>query len=289
MRDLRVETLQGSIYLEETPGDDPAIVLMHGFPDDHRIYQKLIPLLGPRRVVAFDWMGYGKSDRSDQSQLTSEDHAAELGAVLDKLGIERAVLVAHDASGPDSVAYAVDHQDRIAAVILLNTYFGHQASLQFPEMIRLFADPGLKPLADAMANDQNQRLWLLWHTAAQFGLEPGDPGGVGAISVVPQFFGDAEQPDALAAIRSWTAALFDTLGLQDAMIDSGALSDLRIPVTVIFGGRDRYLSPDVGAELSSLFKSSSIHVLDDASHWPQWDEPQVVAGLILAIATDDNP
>ena len=59
-RELRVGTPQGSIYVEETPGDDPAIVMMHGFPDDHRIYEKLVPLLSPKRVVVFDWLGYGR-------------------------------------------------------------------------------------------------------------------------------------------------------------------------------------------------------------------------------------
>jgi pimeloyl-ACP methyl ester carboxylesterase len=148
----------------------------------------------------------------------------------------------HDASGPDSVVYAVAHPDRVAALILLNTYFGHQPSLQFPEMIRLFADPNFKPLADAMVNDENQRLWLLLHTAARFGLAPGETEGVGVTAVLPQFFGDPNQPDGLAAIRSWTATLFDSLGSQDAMIAADALSDLQMAVTVIFGGRDRYVN-----------------------------------------------
>jgi pimeloyl-ACP methyl ester carboxylesterase len=269
--------------VEETPGDDPAIVMMHGFPDDHRIYDKLVPLLSPKRVVVFDWLGYGRSDRPGDARFSPEDHAAQLETVLDRLDIASAVLVAHDASGPDSAVYAVAHPDRVAALVLLNTYFGHQPSLQFPEMIRLFADPNFRPLADAMVNDENQRLWLLLHTAERFGLAPGETEGLGTVAVLPQFFGDADQPDALAAIRSWTATLFDSLGSQDAMIAAGALSELQMPVTVIFGGRDRYLSADLGGELSSLFKTSSTHVLDEASHWPQWDEPQAVARLISSL------
>jgi haloalkane dehalogenase len=280
-REFRVGTPQGSVYVEETPGDDPAIVMMHGFPDDHRIYDKLVPPLSPKRAVVLDWLGYGRSDRPGDARFGSEDHAAQLGAVLDRLDIATAVLVAHDAAGPDAVAYAVGHPDRVAALTLLNTYFGHQPSLQFPEMIRLLADPNFKPLADAMVDDENQRLWLLLQTAARLGLAPEETEGVGVKAVLPQFFGDPDQPDALAAIRSWTAALFGSLDSQDAMIAAGALSDLQMPVTLIFGGRDRCLSADLGAELSSLFRTSSIHVLDDASHWPQWDEPHAVAQLIL--------
>ena len=44
----------GSLHVLDYPGVEPAIVLMHGFPDDHRVYNKLLPLLTPRRAVAFD-------------------------------------------------------------------------------------------------------------------------------------------------------------------------------------------------------------------------------------------
>lgn len=77
--------------------------MTHGFPDDSRIYDHLVPLLKPYRAVTFDWQGYGRSDRNDTARITSADHHAELGAVLDGLGIDRVVLVGHDASGPDAV------------------------------------------------------------------------------------------------------------------------------------------------------------------------------------------
>ena len=96
----RADTPNGHVFVREIPGEDPPIVLMHGFPDDHRIYDKLLPRLAPRRAVAFDWLGYGRSDRSGAAGFALEDHGSELVAVLDELGITRAVLVGHDASGP---------------------------------------------------------------------------------------------------------------------------------------------------------------------------------------------
>ena len=220
-RERYVDTAHGRVFVREIPGEDPPIVAMHGFPDDHRIYDKLLPRLSPRRAVAFDWLGYGRSDRSDAAGFTDEEHGSELAAVLDELGITCAVLVGHDASGPDAVAFAVAHPQRVAHLVLLNTIFGHQPSLQLPEMIRLLADPAFTPLADAMVNDEGQRLWLLQHTADQWGLDA--LGGLAIRSILPQFFGDADQPDALAAIRVWTAGLFDALDQQDALIDSGVL------------------------------------------------------------------
>jgi pimeloyl-ACP methyl ester carboxylesterase len=53
------ETPHGRVYATEIPGGDPPIVLMHGFPDDHRIYDKLLPRLSPRRAVTFDFVGHG--------------------------------------------------------------------------------------------------------------------------------------------------------------------------------------------------------------------------------------
>ncbi|HEY3941745.1 MAG TPA: alpha/beta fold hydrolase [Acidimicrobiales bacterium] len=207
----RVDTRHGRIFVRDIPGKDPPIVLMHGFPDDHRIYDKLLPRLTPRRAVAFDWLGYGRSDRSEDARFSLEEHGYVLAAVLDELDIGRAVLVGHDASGPDAVAFTVAHPQRVAHLVLLNTMFGHQPALHLPEMIRLLADPTLIPLADAMLNDEGQRLWLLRHTADQWGLDAVDPDSLAIQSILPQFFGAVEQTDALVGIRAWTGGLFDAL------------------------------------------------------------------------------
>ena len=281
----RVVTPQGRVFVRDIPGDDPPIVLMHGFPDDHRIYDKLLPLLSPRRAVAFDWLGYGRSDRPKAVGVSLDDHGSDLAAVLDELGISRAVLVGHDASGPDAVAFAVAHPQRVAHLVLLNTMFGHQPALHLPEMIRLLADPALIPLADAMINDEGQRLWLLQHTADQWGLDAVDPESLAIRSILPQFFGDAGQPAALTAIRAWTAGLFDALVGQDELIDSGALGRLEVPVSIIFGETDRYLTPSLAAEIAGLFKEPSLHLVENASHWPQHDQPEALAELIRK-ATD---
>jgi haloalkane dehalogenase len=283
----RIDTRHGRIFVREIPGEDPPIVLMHGFPDDHRIYDKLLPQLFPRRAVAFDWLGYGRSDRSEVVGFSLEEHGSVLAAVLDELGIGRAVLVGHDASGPDAVAFAVAHPQRLAHLVLLNTMFGHQPALRLPEMIRLLADPALRALADAMVNDEGQRLWLLQHTADQWGLDAVDPDSLAIQSILPQFFGDADQPDALIGIRAWTAGLFDALVRQDELIDSGAIAHLEVPTSIIFGAADRYLNSTLAAEIAGLFREPSLHRVPDASHWPQWDQPETVAELITK-ATDNG-
>src|SRR6202046_2876715 len=182
-RDQLVNTPKGNVFVREIPGDDPPIVLMHGFPDDHIVYDRLLPLLSPRRAVAFDWRGYGRSERGELGGFSLQDHGAALEALLDQLDIEQAVLVGHDASGPDAVAFAIAHPQRVRHLVLLNTIFGHLPSLKLPELIRLLADPALAPLADAMISDDAQRLWLLQFTADHWGEDAVDPQGVALRSI----------------------------------------------------------------------------------------------------------
>jgi len=277
----RVQAPGGSLHVIDQPGAQPAFVLLHGFPDDSRAYSRLLPHLAPRRVIAFDFLGYGHSDRAP-GRPDPGQHEAELVAVLDQLGIGRAVLVGHDAGGPVAVNVTLDHPGRVSRLVLVNTYYGTAPRLQFPEMIRLLADQNFAPLADAMIDDPDQRLWLLNHTARRFGLDPLDPQGVGLLSIFPQFFGEGDTPDALAAIRAWTRALFGALAGQDARIASGELAALEVPVLLAYGARDEYLSTDLARHLAGLFGRADLHVVEGASHWPQADQPETLARILKA-------
>src|SRR5260370_543849 len=59
-----VQRDQHRIYVRDHPGAEPTIVVMHGFPDNLHLYDRLLPHLSPpRRVVAFDFLGWGNSDK----------------------------------------------------------------------------------------------------------------------------------------------------------------------------------------------------------------------------------
>jgi pimeloyl-ACP methyl ester carboxylesterase len=164
----------------DRPGISPAIVALHGFPDDSRIYNRLIGPLAPQRVVTFDWMGYGRSSRRDSAKLTAADRQREILAVLDDVGLDQVVLVGHDAAGPEAIDFAVTHPERVARLVLLNTYYGRSRNLRLPEMIALMADPALAPLTDALLDDPDHRLWLLAYAARRFGLDENLPAdGIG--------------------------------------------------------------------------------------------------------------
>jgi haloalkane dehalogenase len=152
--------------------------------------------------------------------------------------------------------------------------------LHFPEMIALMGDPEYSHLVDAIMADEAQRLWLLGYTAQRFGGRFGDPDGLGAVSVLPQFFGAPGNPIALEEIRAWTAHLPHALDTQDQAVTAGKLRHLEMPAIVAFGADDPYLTPALGRHVASLFTNPTVHDIPHASHWPQWDQPQAVAHLI---------
>ena len=130
----------GRLHVRDFPGAEPALVVLHGFPDDSRIYDRVAPLLAPRRVVAVDWLGYGRSDRVEPGSVDGGQHLDGLRSVLDSLELGPVGLVAHDASGPDAIDFALAEPGRVGQIILLNTYYGHAPALRLPQMIRLLAE-----------------------------------------------------------------------------------------------------------------------------------------------------
>src|SRR4029453_13781948 len=92
---------QHRIHVRDHPGAGPPIILMHGFPDNLHLYDRLVPYLSPpRRVVLFDFLGWGRSDKPSGYPYTTANQVGDLDAVIIHLGLDQALLVAHAAPGP---------------------------------------------------------------------------------------------------------------------------------------------------------------------------------------------
>src|SRR5258707_6279668 len=135
--------------------------MMHGFPDNLHIYDRFIPALHGRQVITFDFLGWGASDKPTDYAYTSKQQEGELHAVLAALQIDQVVPVAHDASGPVAINWALDHPQRVSSLVLLNTYYGQAPTLRFPEFISLFADPAYAALTRALALNPIVSQWLI--------------------------------------------------------------------------------------------------------------------------------
>src|SRR6185312_1141709 len=100
-RETFVQREQYRIYVRDHPGAEPAIILMHGFPDNVHLYDRRSPYLSPsHRVVLFDFLCWGRSDKPSGYPYTTDNQSGDLDAVITHLRLGQVVLVAHDASGP---------------------------------------------------------------------------------------------------------------------------------------------------------------------------------------------
>src|SRR5262249_46423852 len=119
-RESFVQRDKHRIYVRDYPGQEPAILVMHGFPDNLHLYDRLIPhLTPPRRVVAFDFLGWGNSDKPKGYAYTTDNQVGDIDAVIDQLGLGTVMLVVHDASGPPGLDWALAHPERVAGLMLL--------------------------------------------------------------------------------------------------------------------------------------------------------------------------
>ena len=257
-------------------GTGPALVLMHGFPDNLHIYDRLIPYLRDRQVITFDFLGWGTSDKPTDYPYTSKQQEGDLQAMLDTLGVEQVVLVPHDASGPVAINWALDYPERVSALVLLNTYYADAPTLRFPEFIALFADPAHATLARAMAQEPNVAQWLLRWQGEQFGAGAPEQGTLLPI-VLHQF---ADTPSTFPAFIALTSDLQATLQANTQRLP--VLKTFDRPVRIIFGAGDPYLNPGVAEQFHEAFPTSELFLLHKG-HWPQLDGPEEVARLLLSV------
>src|SRR5229473_1888123 len=153
----------GKVYARDYKGTGPALVLMHGFPDNLHIWDDLVPYLiaSGRRVVTFDFLGFGASDKPAGAAYSFKQQMGDLEAVVEGLGLGKIVPVAHDSSGIATINYALAHPEGVDSVIMLNSAYAEDSSVLWPEMITLFATKSLSALAMAIAQSPEQFGWLL--------------------------------------------------------------------------------------------------------------------------------
>jgi pimeloyl-ACP methyl ester carboxylesterase len=265
------------LYAELTPGSGPPVVLMHGFPDSTHLYDRLVPhLAGRAPVVRFDFLGWGRSDKPAGYPYTATNQAGDLAAVVgaldERLGAGPLVLVAHDASGPPAIDWALAHPGRVQTLVLLNTYYHWTPALRRPPAIALYSTPVVRAAARDLVRrrpDLDRRLYT-WQVG-QFIQDPAVRN-----RLVPQLY-----KQFLPARPAFWRLNDDLLGA--VLARRRRIGDMRRfgpPVRVVFGARDRYLNPRVARNFAALFPHSELHLIDGAGHYVQVDQPRQVADLI---------
>ncbi len=279
----RVQRDGGRLHVRDYPGTEPSFVLLHGFPDNSRIYDDLIPHLvsAGRRVVAIDFLGFGASDKVSEARYGFDQQLGDLEAVVAALELGRIIPVGHDAGGPTAVNLALAPPERTAAVCLMNAFYGDAPGLRVPELIELFANRGLKALTQHFLASPQQFAWLLAFQRDQMqqGLSNPQKARYAAFlgPLIDQNF--RQQPSAGPAFAAMTARLDDEIAANTARLLEVRRSD--VPLLLIWGRLDPYLHVSVAEFMRSQARTAALHVLD-AGHWPQIDAPAEVARIMLA-------
>jgi haloalkane dehalogenase len=114
-------------YVDE--GDGDPVLLLHGEPTWAYLYRKMIPRLTPWfRCVAPDYFGFGRSDKpTDPGWYSYDRHAESIARLAEQLDLRDATVVMQDWGGPIGFRFAVEHPDRVARLVVLNTGIGARA------------------------------------------------------------------------------------------------------------------------------------------------------------------
>ena len=164
---------------------------------------------------------------------------------------------------------------------MLDSAYGEAPTVQWPEMIEIFANKRIAPLARAIAQSPEQFAWILNWQKQQFldGLPDSQK------AHFEEFLGPLiadnfiKQPSSGPAFVQMTAQFFEELARNFERLPE--LKTLDIPVKLIWGNADPYFPLSMAEERRSHFKDASIHVLA-AGHWLQSDVPELVAKVMLS-------
>ena len=240
------------LYYEEHGQGIPAVFL-HGFPFDHTIWEPLVPLLkNTARVILPDLRGFGSSPVTEEiysMRLLAED----IVRLLDRLELEKAVLVGHSMGGYVALSFAQAYPTRLLGLGLVAT----QAAADTPERrqsryktAESVMHKGARVVASSMVNSLTSRQDLI-EPISQLILRTHPAGIVGALK------GMAERHDM-----------------------TGELSNFGVPAVVIAGTSDQLMPRDRVETLAQMLPKGWLVDVPGGGHMLMMEEPQTVADAL---------
>jgi pimeloyl-ACP methyl ester carboxylesterase len=274
----------GSLHfrvVDHGPSDGPAVVLLHGFPQDATSWDAVVPLLNARgfRTLAFDQRGYAPDARprgrlAYRLPLLVDD----VVALLDAAGLTRAHILGHDWGGAVAWGLGSWHPERVRTVSVLST--PHPAAFEralvtsrqllYSWYMVAFQPPGMA-----------ERLFGAWHPAGERRLRR----LLGQFGTPPAVV--AERATALATDRERFTAMLNWYRAIPLADPRRAFVPCRVPALYVWSTRDGALSRRA-AELTRRHVAApyTFEILEGASHWLPEERAETVAELVAGhIAT----
>ena len=265
------------------PEDGPPVILLHGFPESHRTWREVAPLLDGRfRLVMPDQRGFAGSDRPREvDAYATETLVDDIFALADALSLERLALVGHDWGGAIAWPAALRRDPRLTRLAIVNAPhpFIFQKSLiedsaqrVASQYITAFRTPGFEKAVAAMGFEAFFEKTF---------------GGHVDLATIPetekrQYLAEWSQPGALTAMLNWYRAsklVVPPPGLSVPLPDwlLRFASRVAVPTLVIWGLRDTALLPVQLEGLEDVVDDLEIVRIADAGHFVPWERPQAVA------------
>lgn len=120
-RSVSVNGLRLHLLESGAPGR-PALCFLHGGAAHAHWFDRVTPAFADRfHVVALDQRGHGRSDWPKAPAYATEDFAADLLALMDRLGWRRMALVGHSMGGHNAMGFAAWHPDRVSALVIVDS------------------------------------------------------------------------------------------------------------------------------------------------------------------------
>jgi len=257
----RLDGVRCAVYDSGPADSTEAVVFVHGNPGPMDDWAELIPAVaGFARVIAMDMPGFGRSERPRVFEHSIAGHARYLGLLLDHLGVERVHHVLHDFGGPWGLRWALDHRDRLAGLVLINTVV--LDGYRWRRYAKAWQTPRLGVLFQLVSNKR----------AMHIALNRDNPVPLpdSYIDRVDRYADRAHKRAVLQLYRNSR----DPVSAFPEMNTGIAENDL--PVCVIWGDGDPYIPVRFARLQRNVFPEAEIHILEGLGHWPFIDDPQAV-------------
>jgi pimeloyl-ACP methyl ester carboxylesterase len=256
-----------STRLVDTDGDGTPVVLVHGLANSIEIWDRVLPRLAKRhRVIAFDLPGFGEASRPDAA-YDGPFFAAQIEALLDRLGIERAHLVGSSLGASAIVHFSGIALDRIdKAVLAAPGGFGRRTHW----LMRIPSLPFLGWwLGRPTPLNNRTSLRLALHDPRNATRE--------LIALANRY---AAMPGSHV---SFVRTLREGVGLFGCR-NRGEVERLARafdrPTLVLWGKQDRVFPTEQAQRAAALLPRSELRLIDDCGHYPQWEQPDAFSAAI---------
>lgn len=242
-------------YLDEGPKDAPALILSGSLGSTLAIWERLIPALGPFRVIRYDLRGHGSSP-VPKGPYTMADLGSDLVGLLDRLDVERASVVGVSLGAMAAMWAAAAAPHRIERLALLCTSARLGAPKAWHDRAETVRRHGVAAVAEAIVGR--------WFTRRFIEREPLVARAMKEMIASTPVEGYAACCEAIA---EWN---FDE-----------HLRSIRAPTVVIAGGADEATPAPHAYAIGERIPGARVVVMDGVAHLPVIESPERIAALVL--------